>query len=285
MNTGKDKKSSHYIHGSSSQEQHRLSLMNTLLNSASLQELGPLGGERVLDVGSGLGQFTRAIARAVGSKGYVLGIEREAQQLKEAIQQAYEDGGEKLVEFRQGDALKLPMWESEWGYFDIVLARFLLEHISNPMGAVSEMVKAVRPGGRIVLMDDDHANFRLWPEPVGFHSLWQAYVRLYDRFGNDPYVGRRLVSILHDSGVKEIRNTCVFFGGCSGNPIFPSVVDNLIGVLEGAREAIVSEGLLNSKSFFNTIDNIREWGELPQAALWYAACWAEGKYHIEGNCV
>src|SRR5262245_44444090 len=75
--------SRHYIHGSKPKEQQRLSDLNGLLNRACLSELALTGGETVLDVGSGLGQFTRDMAR-VALPGRVLGIERDKKQLAEA---------------------------------------------------------------------------------------------------------------------------------------------------------------------------------------------------------
>ena len=61
--------SSEYIHSSSPEEQHRLSLVNDILNESCLRELNLQKGEKILVLGSGLGQFTRLMARAVGSKG------------------------------------------------------------------------------------------------------------------------------------------------------------------------------------------------------------------------
>ena len=63
----------------------------------------------------------------------------------------------------------------------------------DPLRAVKQMVKAVKPGGRIVLIDDDHETFRCYPEPSGFETLWNSYCRSYDRVGNDSYIGRRLL--------------------------------------------------------------------------------------------
>jgi hypothetical protein len=44
-----------YIHGTHPEEQQRLSLLNRVLNPASLRELNLAGNERILDCGSGLG--------------------------------------------------------------------------------------------------------------------------------------------------------------------------------------------------------------------------------------
>src|SRR5207248_381216 len=149
-------------------------------------------------------------ARAAGPGARVLGIERDPSQLALALRCAREEGEEALVEMRTGDALALPLRDEEWGSFDVAHARFLLEHVPNPLAVVEAMVRAVRPGGRIILEDDDHDVLRLWPEPLGVRLLWEAYMRTYDRLGNDPYAGRRLVEWLHRAGAAPVRNTWIF---------------------------------------------------------------------------
>src|SRR5262249_52749630 len=185
---------SRYLHGTHPEEQQRLADLNALVNSASLAALAPRPGERALDVGSGLGQFARDLARATGTR--VVGIERSAEQLARAEALARDAGEESLVEFRAGDALSLPLAASEWGTFDLAHARFLLEHVPAPQDVVNGMARAVCPGGRVVVADDDHEALRLWPEAPGVMAVWRAYVRTYDRLGNDPIVGRRLVELL-----------------------------------------------------------------------------------------
>jgi len=96
----------------------------------------------------------------------------------------------------------------------------------------------VRPGGRIILADDDHDVLRLWPEPPGLNDLWRAYIRSYERIGNDPFIGRRLVSLLVQAGARPQRNDWIFFGGCAGDDHFNDLVDNLHGILLGATGAV-----------------------------------------------
>ena len=267
---------SEYIHGSSPAEQERLSLLNDILNEACLRELSLQPGAKVLDLGSGLGQFSRLIARTVGSDGHVIGIERDQDQLAQARSLADSDGETELVEFRRGDAFELPLSEREWGTFDLAHARFLLEHVPRPTEVIASMVRSVRPGGRVFVADDDHDSFRPWPEPPGFQLLWQAYIHSYEKLGNDPYVGRRLVSLLHDGGLTSIRNSCVFFGGCAGNERFEAVADNVIGALEGAKNEMVTAEFLDEESFRSGIDGLKRWKADPAAALWYTVCCAEG---------
>ena len=265
-----------YIHGSEPKEQRRLSRLNELLNRACLRELALTGGEAVLDVGSGLGQFTREIARAVGSDGQVMGIERDKQQLSEARRQAHLQGESNLIEWRHGDAMKFPIEKSEWGRFDVAHARFVLEHLREPERVVHQMVRAVRRRGRVVLADDDHQILRLWPERPGFVDLWQAYIRSYEQLGCDPFIGRRLVSLLHDANAKPTRNHLIFFGCCAGAPEFSAFVQNLIGVIETARDIITGPIGFSSKRFGHVLRGVRHWSERPDAAIWYGLCWAEG---------
>lgn len=227
----------------------------------------------MLDVGAGLGQFARAVAKITGVA--AVGIERSPEQIAESTRQARAAGEEHLLDLRHGDARDVPLADPEWATFDIAHARFLLEHVPEPLEIVKNMVRAVRPGGRIVLEDDDHDVLRLWPEPPGLAAVWKGYMRTYDRAGNDPIVGRRLVQLLQQAGAEPRRSTWIFFGSCAGHPDFDLYVENLAIILEGAREAIAATGIANG-DFNSAIAALREWKRRPDAAFWFAMSWAEG---------
>ena len=263
-----------YIHGTAPDEQRRLTRLNDLLNGASLRELALTSGERVVDFGCGLGQLTRAMARASGVR--VIGIERSAEQITEALRQAREAGEEGLLDLRAGEVETPPLAPAEWGAFDLAHARFVLEHVADPAAVVRQMVRAVRPGGRVVLADDDHDVLRLWPEPDGLTVVWRAYMNTYDRAGRDPLVGRKLVQLLHDTGADPVRNDWVFFGSCSGEPNFTAFVENLARVLEGARSAMLAAGEVDARSVDAVLAAVRTFGVRPDAAIWFAMAWAEG---------
>jgi SAM-dependent methyltransferase len=207
----------------------------------------------------------------------VLGIERSDEQREGARQQAAADGETELVEFRAGDATELPLRPDEWGTFDVAHARFILEHVPDPRRVVTEMVRAVRPGGRLVLMDDDHDVLRLHPEPPGFGALWQAYIRSYDRLGCDPFVGRRLVSLLHAAGATPEGASGIFYGGAAGTPSFEAAVSNLLRIMRGARQALLAPGMLDAEAFDAALRELEKWKARPDAACWFSLCWAEGR--------
>ena len=262
-----------YVHGTHPEEQARLTRLNTLLNEGSIRELGARPGERMLDVGAGLGQFARAIAKITGIP--TVGVERSVDQIAESVRQARSAGEESLLDLRRGDAGDLPLRDEEWATFDIAHARFLLEHVPEPLEVVKGMVRAVRPGGRIVLEDDDHDILRLWPEPPGLAEVWKAYMRTYDRAKNDPIIGRRLVQLLHEAGARPRRSTWIFFGACAGHPDFELYVDNLALILEGAEEGIIATGA-NREDLASALGALMAWKRRPDAAFWFAMSWAEG---------
>src|SRR4029453_7867530 len=254
---------SHYIHGSDPAEQSRLSRLNDLINVRCFPKLKLEDGFRILDVGSGLGQLTYRMSEAVGPNGFCLGIERDTNQLSVARKNYVA----RNLEFRQGDALALPLTAHELESFDLAHARFLLEHLSDPAKAVSEMVKSLKPGGRIFLADDDHKSLTLFPEPVGFQALLSAYMDSYVEVGNDPFIGRKLTKLLVDQGVRNVRNDVVFFGDCAGTETFPLFVNNLIGVIATSYDVMITSKLISDREYQLAIQHVRDWSSLRHAAI------------------
>jgi len=266
-----------YMHGTAPEEQGRLARLNDLLNAGSLRELAVTPGDAVLDFGSGLGQLTRLMAWAAGPEGRVVGIEASPDQLARALALATEENEVSLVDFRIGDVLAPPLAPEEWGSFDLAHARFVIEHVADPLAVVRQMVKSVRPGGRVVLMDDDHDTLRLWPEPPGFAPLWDAYIRTIHLNRNDPFIGRRLVTLLHQAGAVPERSTMIYFGGCAGTTALATMIDNVIGLFDGVRERLEAASLIASIDYDEAIAAFRRWGRRPDAGFWYAVPWAEGR--------
>jgi hypothetical protein len=73
-----------------------------------------------------------------------------------------------------------------------------------------------------------------------------------------------------------MRNNWVFFGGCAGSDVFADVVENLARILVGARALILSTAHLPEKAFDLAIEGLYDWSTRPDAAFWFAMCFAEG---------
>lgn len=264
-------------------EQDRLTSFHRVMNESSLREMQLAGNERVLDVGVGTGQLARALAHRVSPLGMVIAVDRDPEQLAAALRMARQDGECGLVDFRLGESAALPLTAHEHGSFDIVHSRFALEHSTQPQRVVSEMVRAARNGGRIILQDVDHSLLRLSREPEGFGALWQAYVRAFSASQCNPFVARDLVHLMVRAGARPTRTTIIAYSACSGAPDYWPVVEYLLGMIEGAKDRIVASNLMSGMSIDRAISNLRSWACRPDAALWFPTTWVEG-VRQSGSC-
>jgi len=265
-----------YIHGSSATERQRLALMNRLINQRCLEALKLSDENLVLDVGAGTGQFTRLMAAQLPGTARVIAVERDPEQLAAARRLGTALPTGCTIDYRQGDAFDLPLKPDEVGQVDLAHTRFLLEHVADPLGVVKNMAAAVRSRGRVVLLDDDHELMQFWPEPEGLIQAWEAYYRSYVLTGNDPLIGRKLVSLLCQAGLQPMRIRHVFYGACAGEPEFSDVVENLVGVLEGATDKVIEHGEISASAYSIAVENFREFARLPDATVWYDINFAEG---------
>ncbi len=158
-------------------------------------------GERILDVGAGLGDMTVVIARQVGSDGVVHALDLSAGLLHRARDLVRESGVSDRVATEVGDARRLPYGD---GRFDAVFCRWLLLHVSDPARVVAEMRRVVRPGGRVLLVEADWETLAVYPgDPATTREIVQANV---DR-QVDGRIGRRLVPLLRSAGLQDVTVT------------------------------------------------------------------------------
>jgi len=104
-------------------------------------------GERVLDVGCGTGPSTRDAGRAA-APGPVLGVDLSAGMLDRA-RELTADAGLDNVRYEQADA-QVHRFEPE--SFDLAMSRFGVMFFGDPVAAFGNIGRALRPGGRLVVM-------------------------------------------------------------------------------------------------------------------------------------
>ena len=167
------------------------------LKPMMLDQLRLHRGQRVLEVGCGSGDDVRAIARRVGPDGHVLGIDASPLVVAEATRRS--EGRNLPVEFRVGEALPLELADAS---VDRCRAERLLMHADGePAAIVGELVRVLRPRGRLVAFDLD------WDALVidgAEQELTRRIVRSYSDGVPNGCVGRTLPRLLRDAGLVEV---------------------------------------------------------------------------------
>ncbi len=111
--------------------------------------LAPRAGERALDIGCGPGLTTEALAHAVGAQGRVSGVDIAPPMLSIARRRC---ASLPQVSFELADVGQLPYADAS---FDVALASQVYEYVEEIDGALTELARVIRPGGRALLVDTD----------------------------------------------------------------------------------------------------------------------------------
>lgn len=154
------------------------------------------GGERVLDVGCGMGADVFEIAPLVGSKGQVTGVDVSTAMIEEAGRRAEERG--LPVSFEVGDAQALRF---EARTFDAVRTERMLMHVPDAELALSEMTRVLKPGGRMSVFDFDwETQFCDSPHKETTRKITQSFC---DGLKNG-WIGRKLPRLFKTNGMHEV---------------------------------------------------------------------------------
>jgi ubiquinone/menaquinone biosynthesis C-methylase UbiE len=103
-------------------------------------------GAQVLEVAPGPGYFSIELAKL--GKQYVTGLDISKTFVEIARKNALAEGAQ--VDFRQGNASHMPFSEAS---FDLILCRAAFKNFSEPVQALKEMRRVLRPGGKAVIID------------------------------------------------------------------------------------------------------------------------------------
>lgn len=187
------------------------------VNTAVREILALRPGERLLEVGCGSGTLCRLMVPALHPGGEIVGVDVAADMIAAARHYATADPSLPAVpsqgkgslenialRFEIGPAEALPYAD---GAFDAAFAARLLLHVADPPTVVREMVRVVRPGGRVVLMDWD------WGTLAVDHSDRALTRRLMDwrcdNHGGDNWSGRKLLGVALTAGLTHVTVTPV----------------------------------------------------------------------------
>lgn len=241
-------------------ERARLAALETLYDPVTVRHLASLGvgpGWRCLEVGAGAGSIARHLASVVGETGSLLVTDVDVRFL--------EDLRSDRVEVRCHDIRTDPLEE---GAFDLVHARTVLEHIAERDQVLPRLVRALRPGG-VLLVEDAHlggeATAALEPGVVPSEmgplltKVHHVFAAGFRSVGADPWLGIRLHVSLLEAGLEDVdaEVSCRLIRGGGERSGFYDLT------YEQAGPRMVSAGLLTS----DELERVRAFVRDP------ASCW------------
>jgi ubiquinone/menaquinone biosynthesis C-methylase UbiE len=169
-----------------------------------LVDAGVGAGMRVIDIGCGRGDVSFLIARLVGERGEVLGVDRDPRPLAVARERVSELGLSRVA-FAESDFGAL---SPEHGQFDCAVGRRVLMYQTDPVEALRRLAEALRPGALVVFQEHDSSMVPASRMPLPLHERahWWMW-RTVEREGGNIHMGFDLASVLEQAGlvVERVR--------------------------------------------------------------------------------
>ncbi|MGN0063694.1 MAG: class I SAM-dependent methyltransferase [Nocardioides sp.] len=171
----------------------------TAQNSAGYL-LGRLAeGQRLLDVGSGPGTITADLARIVGPQN--LTALEATESAIELTRSECERQGLHGITYLVGDVHALDLPDDS---YDVVHAHQVLQHVADPVLALTEMRRVCRPDGVVAVRDADYAAFTWYPELPELDRWMALYQRAARENLGEPDAGRRLLAWANAAGFSRV---------------------------------------------------------------------------------
>jgi len=160
----------------------------------------PSRGARILDVGCGTGELAPPLLRLFPDVTY-LGVDLEESHLERARLRS-RDVGDR-ARFQRDDAMRLSFPDAQ---FDVAVSRHVLQALPDARVALAEMVRVLKPGGRLHLLAEDYGMLWCHPTELDSDGFWQLIPNRYGpAIGCDLHVGRKMFTHLTDLALQDIK--------------------------------------------------------------------------------
>ena len=148
-------------------------------------------GIRGLDLGCGMGETTRQLARTLDKPNEIVGLELNQDLVERAKELSW--GKQDGVSFVQGDVSVLAFADNS---FDFVFTRYLLMHLLEPEAVLKEMLRVCKSGGTVAVQEPDFSFQRCYPDSWAYERLPDLFRRLFP----DAFLGPKLWSVFQKLG-------------------------------------------------------------------------------------
>ncbi len=185
------------------EELERLKLQATIAidtEKEAWREAGLKPGMQVLDIACGPGFTACELANFVGETGHVTGVDINEELIAVAHQAKATEGVENVA-FSSGNVYELTLPENS---FDFVYARFVFQHLENPQLALENILKVLKPGGVLCVLDIDDNWTCFSPESDAFVKFIRKAGAGQKRKGGNRLIGSQLSGLLAQAGFSNV---------------------------------------------------------------------------------
>ena len=265
-------RSKEYVHGYSKRETQRLQEQSLILEELLHAGTSYPAGSRVLEVGCGVGAQTLILLRRNPGI-HLTSLDMSAESLQKARENVEEMGYDN-VEFRHEDILDHRL---EPGSFDHLFICFVLEHMEQPVGALAHMMKLLRAGGTITLIEGDHSSGKWTPETEASRAAWNGLVISQQMLGHDPDIGRRLHVLMPDAGIHQPRVEPREVSPDQSNPkLLDGVVNQIITPMVcSAEKEVLAKRLVEPDIWKSGLRDLSQVANSPDGTFFYS--WFKGE--------
>ncbi len=230
-----------YVHGYSDRERVRLSDQAMTLSALLHHDTRYPEGCRVLECGCGTGAQTILLAGS-SPEARIISMDLAPASLRQARSQCVE-AGHRNVRFLATDVFHLPFDDST---FDEIFICFLLEHVAEPDRALRALMRVLRPGGGITVIEGDHGSWYCHPQTQEAARTVECLIEIQARMGGDSLIGRRLYPLLLDAGFREVHVSprMVYVDDSRPDLVEGFSKSTFIAMVEGVREQALAWGLM-----------------------------------------
>ena len=235
-----------YVHGYSETESRRLADQADTLSELLHRDSVFPEGSRVLEAGCGTGAQTRILAGknpacsfvSVDVSGESVGIARKR----------LERDGITNVKLEIADIFHLPFPE---GSFDHVFLCFVLEHLSDPSGALDKLTKVLKPGGSLTVIEGDHGSACFFPPSRAAREAIQCLIDIQSAMGGNALIGRQLYPLLTGAGLKNcyVSPRLVYVDASRPDLAEGFTKKTFTAMVAGVRQESLDRGLIDTDTW------------------------------------
>jgi ubiquinone/menaquinone biosynthesis C-methylase UbiE len=226
-----------YVHGYSDIEARRLADQANTLAGLLHSNISFPAGSRVLEAGCGIGAQT--IHLAANSPGTYFTSCDFSRESVEKARSSIARAGFSNVLFDVADIYNLPYKVND---FDHVFVCFLLEHLSDPLRALTGLRKVLNAGGSITVVEGDHGSYYCYPRSEAADHVVRCLIEAQARKQGNSLIGRELYPLLVKAGFRDIAVVprMVYVDSSKPELVEGFTRKTFIAMVEGVKEEALS---------------------------------------------